>query len=56
MPAQQAVLEILHRALVHRAGTLGEEALADLTRLLRLIHGQPSGATGSVGQVAEGVR
>ncbi len=56
MPARQAVLEILYRALVHQAGRLGAEALADLTRLLRLIHGQPEGATGGVRQVAERVR
>jgi hypothetical protein len=54
--ARQEVLEILYRVLVRQAGSLGPEALADLTRLLRVIHGQPEGTTGGVRQVAEGAR
>lgn len=56
VPARQAVLEILLGTLVRQADRLGAEALADLTRLLRLIHQQPGDATSGVGQIAEGVR
>jgi hypothetical protein len=56
VPARQAVLEILLGTLVRQANRLGAEALADLTRLLRLIHQQPGNAASGAGQVAEGVR
>jgi len=56
VPAQQAVLEILQGALAYRADKLGAEAIAELNRLLRLIHQQPGGAASGVCQAAEGVR